>query len=304
MSPIKPPTIVIPIVEPSKPRKVNSGPLTPKYGKRKQAKPLSLSEVQSIFVKTANQAEQQKAEYEQQKADLIARGELDRWGNPIGTEYYDPDDPTSVKRKRIITNERRSKHSLKIRVGNLFGDLIVRGRARKIKAARPNLAERWRCECLACNRTIVVPRYYLLRPTNPKTHCGCRIATTKSLNPREYRIWIMIHQRTMNPRHESYQHYKSRGITLYEPWQKHHDDGFDKFLEHVGKCPGNGYSLDRINNNKGYEPNNLRWATAKEQRANQGDAIAGYTDEEIAELGYTEEEFIEKIIAGEIGYNM
>jgi hypothetical protein len=44
---------------------------------------------------------------------------------------------------------------------------------------------------------------------------------------------------------------------------------FHRFAEDVGDRPGPGYSLDRIDNEKGYEPNNVRWATAKEQSANR-----------------------------------
>lgn len=48
-------------------------------------------------------------------------------------------------------------------------------------------------------------------------------------------------------------------------WRK----DFQKFLAHIGKRPGPGYSVDRIDNNKGYEPGNVRWATPKEQARNR-----------------------------------
>lgn len=234
------------------------------------------------------------------KADKIARGELDPHGNSIGTRYYD--DGTPIRPRREVLNgdgsNKRRKH-VTIRVGNIFGDLVVRRKGPRIKAARPNLQERWRCEC-RCGRQIIVPRYYLLRTPNPKTHCGCKVQTLKSQNPREYRIYMMIHQRCFNPKHVSYDHYKSRGITLHEPWNNVHKDGFKKFFAEVGSSPSQWHSLDRIHNGRGYEPGNLRWATSEEQRANQGDRIGGLTSEEIADLGLTEEEFIEKILRGEI----
>jgi hypothetical protein len=233
----------------------------------------------------------------------IVAATKDHLGNPIGTVYRD-DDPTQPLRTRRKESGPRRDRGYKIRVGNIFGDLIVRSRAARVKAARPNLQERYRCEC-SCGRTIIVPRYYLLRKPNPKTHCGCKVQTLKSQNPREYRIYMMIHQRCYNPKHNSYEHYRSRGITLYPEWHNDKKDGFKKFFEYVnshpiGPCPSQWHTLDRINNNKGYEPGNLRWATASQQRQNQGDSIGGYTSEQIADMGLTEEEFIEKIISGEI----
>lgn len=236
------------------------------------------------------------------KADKIARGELDARGNAIGTRYYDDGTPIRPRKQNspIPGNgtAKRRKH-ITIKVGNIFGDLIVRRKGPRIKAARPNLQERWRCEC-SCGKQIIVPRYYLLRTPNPKTHCGCKVQTIKSQNPREYRIYMMVHQRCFNEKHVSYQHYLKNGITLYEPWNNSHKDGFKKFFAEVGKSPSQWHSLDRIHNRRGYEPGNLRWATAEEQRANQGDRIAGLTSDEIADLGLTEEEYIEKILRGEV----
>jgi hypothetical protein len=218
-------------------------------------------------------------------------------GNQIGTQSPS----SSPKPQQIQTvsafSSRRTR--VKIKAGVAFGDLTILRKGPKVKASRPNLVERWRCRC-SCGKEIIVPRYYLLRKPNPKTHCGCKVATLKSQNPREYRIYMMIHQRCYNPNHNSYEHYRSRGITLHEPWHNKHKDGFKKFFEHVGSAPSQWHSLDRIHNNKGYEPGNLRWATAEQQRANQGDRIAGWTSEEIADAGYTEDEFIEKILSGEI----
>jgi len=111
---------------------------------------------------------------------------------------------------------------------------------------------------------------------------------------------MMIHQRCFNPNHTSFAHYKERGITLHPEWNKEHKDGFKRFFEHVGTAPSNYHTLDRIRNNQGYIPGNLRWATSEQQRANQGDRIGGYTSDQIAELGYTEDEFVQLILDGDI----
>lgn len=218
----------------------------------------------------------------------------------IAQDLKDNPLPVTV-REKTSDGHRGTYRKNKIKTGQIFGHLIVRGKAAAKKGVKPSLKERWRCECLApcdwkpnktCHNAIIVPKYYLVRKGNPKTHCGCQMQTLKSRHAREYRIYHMMHQRTMNPKHESYKHYAARGIGIYEPWQKTNADGFDLFLEEVGKCPSLYHSLDRIDNRKGYEPGNLKWSTAEEQRLNQGDRIGGKTVEEIAEMNMSEEDWI------------
>jgi hypothetical protein len=62
--------------------------------------------------------------------------------------------------------------------------------------------------------------------------------------------------------------YYDRGIMVCEKWRDL-AKGVQDFLRHIGKRPSGGYSLDRIDNDKGYEPGNVRWATRKMQIENQ-----------------------------------
>lgn len=76
----------------------------------------------------------------------------------------------------------------------------------------------------------------------------------------------MILRVTQTQRH-NYHRYGGRGITVCRKWRT----SYAAFLADVGRRPSRFYSLDRFPNPDGnYEPGNVRWATVKEQRANQG----------------------------------
>lgn len=80
---------------------------------------------------------------------------------------------------------------------------------------------------------------------------------------REYGSWHAMLQRCENPKHHAFKNYGGRGIVVCERWHL-----LENFLADMGPRPP-GKSLDRINNNGNYEPGNCRWATPKEQIANQ-----------------------------------
>ncbi len=82
--------------------------------------------------------------------------------------------------------------------------------------------------------------------------------------PQEYRAWHEIKRRCFNKNCAAYKNYGGRGITLHGDWV----DNYHAFLAHVGRKPSPEHSIDRIDNNKGYEPGNVRWATREEQNRN------------------------------------
>ncbi len=134
-------------------------------------------------------------------------------------------------------------------------------------------AKWWRCRC-ECGQIRAVGGYRLRN--GGSRSCGClarellRLRATEHGYARvgrvtpEFKVWSRMIDRCENRNHIAYARYGGRGITICTRWR----NSFEAFLADMGPRPGPGYSIDRIDNDRGYELRNCRWATPKEQARN------------------------------------
>ena len=128
----------------------------------------------------------------------------------------------------------------------------------------------WNCVC-DCGKELEISTGRL-NFGNVKS-CGCvkrqmiieRNTTHGKSKTRLYEIWVGMKKRCYNPKSKAYERYGGRGITICPEW-------LDDFMNFYNWSMANGYSddlsIDRINVNGNYEPDNCRWSTRKEQSCN------------------------------------
>jgi hypothetical protein len=147
-------------------------------------------------------------------------------------------------------------------IGNKYGKLVV------IEEMPPTLLKGNRklryakCVCECGNEKIST--WSNLKSGQVK-HCGCESPRHGGYGTKIYAVWRRIHQCCFEVGYQAYKNYGQRGITVCSEWRS-----FPKFREWaMASGYAEGLSIDRINNDGNYEPNNCRWATAKEQSSNK-----------------------------------
>lgn len=224
--------------------------------------------------------------------------------------------------KAFLTNlpmPKQEKSPLPNGLENLGGAKFNRWTVKYFVGRKNNTGDQlWFCECI-CGNTSIVARYAL--KSGGSKSCGCfRSDWTKLKNTKhggcgtsEYASWKAMWQRCSDENSSGYSQYKDRAPPA--EWRD-----FSVFLKDMGPKPDKNYSIERIDNNKSYGPNNCKWGTSKEQSNNRKNnrlltfkgktqTIKQWAEElgvsyslilqRITKYGYTDEEAIREFIKSE-----
>lgn len=85
----------------------------------------------------------------------------------------------------------------------------------------------------------------------------------------EYIAWNNMMARCYNPKHSQYKDYGGRSIWVYWEWYDSPEHYVNYVREVLGPKPSKSHTVDRIDNDEGYVPGNLRWASKKQQQNNR-----------------------------------
>lgn len=147
-------------------------------------------------------------------------------------------------------------------IGKRFGRVVVIGSPE----SRPGNSIAVPCRCDCGDVRFYYPRNLRVQkePMCPPCREKSRPAKGHSGKHPLFNIWKAMIQRCENPNHTHYADYGGRGVKICARWR----NDFEAFAADMGDRPSPRHTIDRMNNQKGYQPGNCRWATQKQQLNN------------------------------------
>lgn len=205
---------------------------------------------------------------------MIQKGKLTQIGEKVGQFALfkcDCGNEKMIKYSEVARSGKKATKScgclkqkgLAGRYGMNKGDRIKEHRLIQI-SERVGRYARFRCEC-----GTEKDMYFYDVLTGHTKSCGCynidKLTKHGMHKSPEYQCWGDMKDRCFNEKNPHYKDYGGRGITVFPEWVA----SFESFYKYIGERPSNKYSIERVDNDKGYEPSNVKWATRSEQVLNR-----------------------------------
>ena len=194
----------------------------------------------------------------------------------------------NIAKAKVIEHENRGngymvkeKYSC---IGQKFGRLTVIERAEDAVNPDESKSVRYKCKC-DCGNEKIVRKFHLV--SGATVSCGCFYKEKRygkrthgfSHKERLYSLWLNIKDRCYNPNNNRYSSYGGRGITICDEWKNDYvsfrnwcmSNGYREEIRDSGR---NNLTIDRINVDGNYEPDNCRFITNKENCLNKRNTMS------------------------------